>query len=61
LQFTAQQKQLWSLLDTFDWLAPQYDLSKTVSTARQRMKQVGIIDIEVLKAEHLVARGTKLL
>ena len=60
LQLTTQQHQEWSLLDTFDWLAPQYDQPQTASTARQWMEQVGMNDIEVLKAGHLVARGTKL-
>jgi len=59
LPLTAQQHQEWSLLDTFDWLAPQYDQPQTASTARQWMEQVGMHDIEVLKAGHLVARGTK--
>jgi 2-polyprenyl-3-methyl-5-hydroxy-6-metoxy-1,4-benzoquinol methylase len=60
LQFTTQQHLEWSLLDTFDWLAPHYDQPQTASTALQWMEQVGMNDIEVLKAGHLVARGTKL-
>jgi hypothetical protein len=47
-------------LDTFDCLAPQYDQSQTASTALQWMEQDGMNDIEVLKAGHLVALGTKL-
>ncbi len=59
LQLTTQQHLEWSLLDTFDWLAPQYDQPQTGSTARHWMEQVGMNNIEVLKAGHLVARGTK--
>ena len=59
LPLTAEQQQEWSLLDTFDWLAPEYDQPQTASTAYQWMKQDGMSDIEVLKAGHLVARGTK--
>ena len=61
LQLTNKQHLEWSLLDTFDWLAPQYDQPQTSSTARLWMEQVGMNDIEVLKAGHLVARGTKFL
>jgi SAM-dependent methyltransferase len=60
LPLTAQQHQDWSLLDTFDWLAPQYDQPQTAITAQQWMKDAGMSEIEVLKAGHLVVRGTKL-
>lgn len=59
LPLTVEQQEEWSLLDTFDWLAPQYDQPQTASTALRWMKQVGMIDVEVLKSGHLVARGTK--
>lgn len=59
LPLTVQQHQEWSLLDTFDWLSPQYDQPQTAATARQWMEQAGMKEIEVLKAGHLVTRGRK--
>ena len=49
----------WALLDTFDMLAPAYDQPQTAATARRWLEQSGLRDIAVLKAGHLVARGTK--
>lgn len=59
LPLTEQQHEEWALLDTFDWLSPQHDNPQTADTAREWMDQGGMIDIEVLKAGHLVAHGRK--
>ena len=59
LPLTTLQHQEWSLLDTFDWLAPQYDHPQTAATAKKWMEEAGMKEIEVLKAGHLVARGTR--
>ncbi len=59
LPLSVEQHHEWALLDTFDWLAPQYDQPQTEATARQWMLQADMGDIEVLKEGHLVARGTK--
>lgn len=59
LPLTDQQQLEWSLLDTFDWLSPEYDNPQTAATARLWMEQAGIGEIEVLRAGHLVARGKK--
>ena len=56
---SKQQHLEWSLLDTFDWLAPQYDNPQTRNTARLWMEKANFHNIEVLKAGHLVARGEK--
>lgn len=52
-----QQQLEWSLLDTFDWLSPQYDNPQTVTTVRSWMEAAGATQIEVLRAGHLVGRG----
>jgi 2-polyprenyl-3-methyl-5-hydroxy-6-metoxy-1,4-benzoquinol methylase len=59
LPLTAQQHLEWSLLDTFDWLAPHYDHPQTAATARQWMVAAGMREIEVFKSGHLVARCKK--
>ena len=59
LPLTAAQLQERALLDTFDWLAPQYDQPQTAAKARQWLEQAGLKDVEVLRAGHLVGRGVK--
>lgn len=56
---TDQQLREWALLDTFDMLAPAYDSPQTSTTAKAWMEGVGMLDVEVLHAGHLVARGFK--
>jgi hypothetical protein len=55
----AQQKKEWALLDTFDWLSPQYDQPQNAPTAKEWMMEAGLKQIEILRASHLVARGRK--
>jgi hypothetical protein len=59
LQLNETQLREWALLDTFDWLAPEYDQPQTAATAREWLEQAGLTSIEVLKAGHLVGRGVK--
>lgn len=59
LQLSERQMEEWALLDTFDWLSPQYDNPQTAATAREWLHQAGMTDVEVLRAGHLVARGVK--
>ncbi len=54
-----QQKKEWALLDTFDWLSPQFDQPQNAVTAKDWMTEAGIKQIEILRASHLVARGRK--
>ena len=50
----------WALLDTFDWLSPEYDNPQTPSTVNDWMKRGNFSEIEVVKAGHLVGRGKKI-
>lgn len=59
LPLTELQQMEWSLLDTFDWLSPQYDNPQTAATAKVWIETAGLKEVEVLKAGHLVARGKK--
>ena len=52
------QQREWSLLDTFDWFSPRHDHPQTAATVKEWMERSGLHNIEVLKAGHLVARGT---
>ncbi len=57
LPLDDQQQLEWSLLDTFDWLAPAYDQPQTAATVRGWLESAGMQQIEVLKAGHLVGRA----
>ncbi len=59
LDLDTEQRREWALLDTFDWLAPRYDLPQRPATLRRWMEEAGMQEIEVLKAGHLVARGRR--
>lgn len=56
---TEQQLAEWSLLDTFDWLAPRYDNPQTVSAVRRLFASAGMINVEVFHEGHLVGRGKR--
>jgi 2-polyprenyl-3-methyl-5-hydroxy-6-metoxy-1,4-benzoquinol methylase len=53
------EKQLfeWSLLDTFDWFAPQFDNPQTKETVECWLEKAGLEQRQVLMASHLVGRG----
>jgi SAM-dependent methyltransferase len=57
LPLTPEQHQEWALLDTFDWLAPEYDDPQTPQTVRTWLTEAGLTDVEVDKPDHLVGRG----
>jgi hypothetical protein len=59
LPLSEEQHKEWALLDTFDWLSPEYDNPQTVSAARAMIEKAGMKQIEVLQAGHLVARGVR--
>ena len=59
LPLDKQQQLQWSLLDTFDWFAPEHDHTQTLKTAKLWMEDVQLYDIEVLRLGHLVARGRR--
>jgi ubiquinone/menaquinone biosynthesis C-methylase UbiE/uncharacterized protein YbaR (Trm112 family) len=56
---TPSQHLEWSLLDKFDWLAPEYDQPQTAATLHKWFQQAGLESIEMHKASHLVGRGVK--
>jgi 2-polyprenyl-3-methyl-5-hydroxy-6-metoxy-1,4-benzoquinol methylase len=58
LPLTEKQHLEWSLLDTFDWLAPQFDNPQTRATVKRWLEDAGMVDVEVLLAGHLTGRGT---
>ncbi len=57
LPLDEQQQLEWSLLDTFDWLAPEFDNPQTPTTIGRWLQEAGMERIEVLKAGHLVGRA----
>lgn len=59
LPLSDRQQYEWALLDTFDWLSPQYDNPQTEATVTLWMQQAGLKEIEVLKEGHLVTRGVR--
>jgi SAM-dependent methyltransferase len=61
LPLSAAQLREWALLDTFDWFAPRFDSPQTATTLRRWFEVAGLLQIEILKAGHLVGRGTKAL
>lgn len=57
LPLDTRQQQEWSLLDTFDWLSPEFDNPQTPGTVQHWFDQAGMRNVEVLKAGHLTGRG----
>jgi hypothetical protein len=57
LPLTKKQQLEWSLLDTFDWLSPEFDNPQTSETVKLWLEEAKMQNIEVLKAGHLVGRG----
>lgn len=58
LPLDERQHLEWSLLDTFDWLAPEFDSPQTASTVRAWLEAAGLAEVEILRVGHLVGRGT---
>jgi SAM-dependent methyltransferase len=54
----AQVKQ-WSLLDTFDMLAPRYDRPQTPATLNAWFREAGYDDVEVYRDGLVIGRGRK--
>jgi SAM-dependent methyltransferase len=59
LPLSQHQHMEWALLDTFDWLSPEFDNPQTAKMLRHWLTEAGLDDIEILKAGHLVGRGMK--
>jgi SAM-dependent methyltransferase len=58
LPLDDRQLMEWALLDTFDWLSPEHDHPQRAATVRRWFETAGVQEIEVLKAGHLVGRGS---
>ena len=58
LPLSEKQHLEWSLLDTFDMLSPAFDRPQTREIVTCWLHNAGLEEIEVLKAGHLVGRGT---
>jgi hypothetical protein len=58
LPLSEVQHLEWSLLDVVDWLSLEFDDLQTPKIVRCWLHDAGLEQIEVLKAEHLVGRGT---
>lgn len=59
LPLSESQCLEWSLLDTFDMLAPEHDHPQTAGTIKRWLSDAGLDEITVLKVGHLVGRGRK--
>jgi SAM-dependent methyltransferase len=59
LPLDDRQQLEWSLLDTFDWLSPEFDNPQNAATVREWLELGGLERIEVLKAGHLVGRAVR--
>jgi 2-polyprenyl-3-methyl-5-hydroxy-6-metoxy-1,4-benzoquinol methylase len=59
LPLNDKQLKEWALLDTFDWLAPEFDNPQDVSTINKWFTEVSFDKVEVFKESHIVGRGVK--
>lgn len=59
LNLSEDQLEEWALLDTFDWLAPEYDNPQNSITIRKWLSNASLQNIEVVKVRHLVGRAQK--
>lgn len=59
LPLSETQLKEWALLDTFDWLAPEFDNPQNTKTLLKWMNDAKLQKIEVLKVVHLVGRAQK--
>ncbi len=56
---TEQQLREWAVLDTFDMLAPRFDLPQTRATLLAWFQEAGLGNVTVFKCGQLVGRGTR--
>jgi len=59
LFFRENQLTEWALLDTFDWLSPEFDNPQTVKMLKRWFTEAGMENIEIARVGHLVGRGIK--
>jgi len=46
-QLSDEQKVKWAIMDTFDALAPAYDLPATIDNVRAWFREAGLVDVEI--------------
>jgi SAM-dependent methyltransferase len=56
---SPDQLDEWAILDTFDWLSPVHDHPQRAAALRTWLQAACFHDIEVVRAGHLVGRGTR--
>jgi SAM-dependent methyltransferase len=49
----------FAILDTFDWLSARFDKPQTARTLERWLRELGLVDVEVLHPAHLTARARK--
>ena len=59
LPLSAPQLLEWAVLDTYDWLSPRYDQPQTAATLGRWLREAGLDEVRVFKADHLTGRGRK--
>ena len=55
---TEAQVTEWALLDTFDWLSPEYDQPQKREVVNQWISAAGFGESSVFKAGFMIARGS---
>lgn len=55
-ELTIRQQFLWTLLDTFDWYSPRYEIRQVHSMVAEILKRRGLMDVESAPG---VARGRR--
>ncbi|HQX44300.1 MAG TPA: class I SAM-dependent methyltransferase [Saprospiraceae bacterium] len=55
-----KERWVWSILDTFDWYSPAYDLPQTQESLKSWYKAAGYKNIEVFRGSNgIIGRGEK--
>lgn len=53
------QLKEWAVLDTFDMLSPKHDHPQSIATVRAWCAEAGLVDVEVFRKGHVIARGRR--
>ena len=57
LPLNKKQLYEWALLDTFDWLSPEFDNPQKGKNIKKWFEEENFQNIEIFYADHLVGRG----
>lgn len=58
-ELTPEQHREWSLLDTYDMLAPEYDQPQTDTALREWFERAGLSEVEIFRRGVWVGRAIK--